>query len=105
MSEKIDNSGQLLVRAGLATSGSALRVRLLEASSVPGKVTRLVGNSLAYVRLASGSTMAFSPDDFAGYSGIRLKDLGLVEGADVELKLEGPEPSSWVSLSTDPNAL
>jgi hypothetical protein len=71
-------------------------------SGARGQIVRVVGNSVAYVRLESGQSLAFSAEDIKRYSGQSFRRLGLEEGtpvcvtsdptvdADVSLRLGGP---------------
>jgi hypothetical protein len=54
-------------------------------TSVPGRVTRVVGEDLIYIDSPRLGAMVISPEDILGYSGEPLKKIGVFEGANVAL--------------------
>lgn len=56
-----------------------------------GQVARVVGNSLAYIRVpATGESLAITGEAIEGYKGQSFSELGLREGAHVVLKMSQP---------------
>ena len=56
------------------------------AAEEKGEIVRVVGNSIAYVNLPSGSSFAFSAEDIEKYAGQSLSSLGVREGVSVYVK-------------------
>jgi hypothetical protein len=50
-----------------------------------GTIERLVGNSLAYVRLNSGLSFAFGAQDIKGYDGRSFASMGLRKGVVIDV--------------------
>lgn len=59
------------------------------------RVSRVVGDALAYVTLPSGKNIALAGNDIVGYTGQRFSDLGLKAGALIEVE-EKPDADSLV---------
>jgi len=58
-----------------------------------GRIVRVVGNSVAYVSLESGDSLAFSAEDIDHYAGESFRNLGLFEGAPVSVTADPNTPS------------
>lgn len=53
-----------------------------------GAIVRIVGSTMAYVKMPSSSSFAFSAEDIDGYRGVPLSSLGLVEGTPVRIEVD-----------------
>jgi hypothetical protein len=72
-----------------------------QAEKEMGKIVRVVGDSMAYVKTLSGDAFAFSAEDIQGYHGEPLRDLGVLPGAQVELTRTSFSPA--VALILNPS--
>jgi len=66
-------------------------------SSARGRISRVVGNSMAYVDLDSGDSLAFSAEDIDNYGGQSFRRLGVYEGAPVRVTND-PRVTSRISI-------
>ena len=63
-----------------------------------GEIVRVVGNSVAYVRLLSGPSLAFAAEDIDGYRGQAFDTLGLRVGTLVRVATD-PQITSGIAVS------
>lgn len=73
-------------------------IRVPGVSNARGRVVRVVGNSVAYVSLESGDSLAFSAEDIEHYGGQTFRHLGVYEGAPVWVT-NNPVVESGVSVN------
>ena len=59
-----------------------------ENGETTARIGRIVGSSLAYVKLRSGQGLAIGADDIDGYRGETFGSLGIREGASIQVKID-----------------